>query len=48
MNNPDQRGKIEPGDRLYLEYTAIEASLTFLIRHRFDPFLSGAPSMLTS
>lgn len=46
MKNPDQRVLIEPGDRLYLEYTAIEASLAFFERHLLDPVTSGAPALL--
>lgn len=48
MRNPDKRVLIEPGDRLYLEYTPIEACLAFFERHLLDPFLSGAPSILTN
>ena len=48
MRNPDQRVLIEPGDRLYLEYTPIEAFLAFFERHLFDPVLSGTPQVLTN
>lgn len=48
MRNPDQRVLIEPGDRLYLEYTPIEAFLAFFERHLFDPILSGTPAVLTN
>ena len=47
MKNPNQRVIIEPGDRLYLEYTPIEATLAFFERHLMDPFLTGAPQLLT-
>ncbi len=47
MKNPDQRVVIEPGDRLYLEYTRAEAFLAFFERHLMDPFLSGGPQLLT-
>jgi hypothetical protein len=48
MRNPDQRVIIEPGDRLYLEYTPAEAFFAFLERHLLDPFTSGAPQMLSN
>ena len=48
MKNPDQRVIIEPGDRLYLEYTAIEAVLAFFERHLLDPVTTGAPAVLTN
>ena len=48
MRNPDQRVLIEPGDRLYLEYTPIEACLAFFERHLFDPYLSGVSSTLAN
>ncbi|MCR9200728.1 MAG: polysaccharide biosynthesis/export family protein [Planctomycetaceae bacterium] len=47
MRNPEHRVLIEPGDRLYLEYTAIEAVLAFFERHLLDPVTSGAPAILT-
>jgi len=47
MRNPEHRVLIEPGDRLYLEYTAIEAVLAFFERHLLDPVTSGAPAVLT-
>lgn len=46
MENPNQRVLIEPGDRLYLEYTAVEACLAFFERHLLDPVTSGAPALL--
>lgn len=46
MKNPDQRVIIEPGDRLFLEYTAAEALLAFIERHLLDPFLTGTPQMI--
>lgn len=48
MRNPDQRVIIEPGDRVYLEYTAIEAVLAFFERHLLDPVTTGAPALLTN
>ena len=48
MRNPDKRVLIEPGDRLYLEYTPIEAVMAFFERHLLDPLTSGAPSFLTN
>lgn len=48
MRNPDQRVVIEPGDRLYLEYTAIETVLAFFERHLLDPITSGAPAVLAN
>lgn len=47
MRNPEYRVLIEPGDRLYLEYTAIEAVLAFFERHLLDPVTSGVPAVLT-
>ena len=46
MKNPDQRVLIEAGDRLYLEYTAVEASLAFFERHLLDPITSGVPILI--
>jgi len=46
MRDPNQRVIIEPGDRLYLEYTPIEACLAFFERHLLDPFLTGSPALL--
>lgn len=48
MRNPDQRVIIEPGDRIYLEYTAIETVLAFFERHLLDPITTGAPAVLTN
>ena len=48
MRNPDQRVIIEPGDRLYLEYTAIETVLAFFERHLLDPVTTGAPAFLAN
>jgi hypothetical protein len=48
MRNPDQRVLIQPGDRLFLEYTPIEAVMAFFERHLLDPFTAGAPSILTN
>lgn len=47
MKNPDQRVLIEPGDRIFLEYTSAEAFLAFIERHLLDPFLTGAPQLLS-
>lgn len=46
MRNPDQRIMIEPGDRLYLEYTAAEAFMAFFERHLLDPFTAGVPTLV--
>ncbi|GAB5443135.1 MAG: polysaccharide biosynthesis/export family protein [Fuerstiella sp.] len=47
MKNPAQRVIIEPGDRIYLEYTPVEAFFAFFERHLLDPMLTGAPAVLT-
>jgi hypothetical protein len=46
MKDPDQRVLVEPGDRVSLEYTAVEACMAFFERHLLDPFTSGVPSLL--
>ena len=46
MKHPDQRVIIEPGDRLYLEYTAVEACLAFFERHLLDPITTGSPVLI--
>lgn len=46
MKNPNQRILIEPGDRLYLEYTTVEACLAFFERHLLDPMTAGFPALL--
>ncbi|MEZ6125680.1 MAG: polysaccharide biosynthesis/export family protein [Planctomycetaceae bacterium] len=47
MKDPGQRVIIEPGDRISLEYTAVEAWLAFFERHLMDPFTNAAaPSLL--
>lgn len=46
MRDPSQRILIEPGDRLFLEYTLPESIFAFAERHLFDPFTNGLPTVI--
>lgn len=46
MRDPNQRILIEPGDRLFLEYTLPESIFAFAERHLLDPFVNGAPTVI--
>lgn len=42
MRDPSERVLIQPGDRVVLQYTRIEAAAAFVERHLFEAFLLGA------
>lgn len=42
MRHPEERILIQPGDRVVLQYSRIEAAAAFLERHLFESFLLGA------
>lgn len=46
MRDPSQRILIEPGDRLFLEYTLPESIFAFAERHILDPFTNGLPTII--
>lgn len=46
MRDPSQRILIEPGDRLFLEYTLPESIFAFAERHLLDPFTNGLPTII--
>lgn len=47
MRDPNQRILIEPGDRLFLEYTLPESIFAFAERHLWDPFMNGLPTVIS-